>query len=92
MNELIKKLAEQSYEQQPLMIANPQTFEIEHKIGNGGVPMYHRVFNQEKFAESIVKECIHTLQLKIVRNGNTPENKRSREHIRDLAEHFGVQL
>ena len=57
MNELIKKLAEQSYEQQPLMVVNPQTYEPEHKIGNGGVPMYHRVFNQEKFAELIVREC-----------------------------------
>ena len=57
MNERIKELAEQAYEQQPLMIANPVTFEIEHKIGNGGVPMYHKVFNQEKFAELIVRDC-----------------------------------
>lgn len=57
MNKRIKELAEQAYEQQPLMIVNPQTYELEHKIGNGGVPMYHRVFNQEKFAELIVKEC-----------------------------------
>ena len=57
MNKRTKEIAEQSYEQQPLMVVNPQTYEPEHKIGNGGVPMYHRVFNQEKFAELLVKEC-----------------------------------
>jgi hypothetical protein len=46
----------------------------------------------ERFAELIVKECIYTLQLKIVRNGNTPENLRSREHIRDLGEKFGIEF
>ncbi len=46
----------------------------------------------EKFAEFLVKECIYTLQLKIVRNGNTPENLRSREHIRDLGEKFGIEF
>ena len=47
---------------------------------------------QRKFAELIVKECIYTLQLKIVRNGNTPENLRSREHIGDLGEKFGIEF
>ncbi len=50
------------------------------------------IFESEKFAELIVKECIYTLQLKIVRNGNTPENLRSREHIRDLGEKFGIEF
>ncbi len=50
------------------------------------------IFEAEKFAELIVKECIYTLQLKIVRNGNTPENLRSREHIRDLGEKFGIEF
>lgn len=59
MNDRIRELALQAYEQQPMMIANPETFEIEHKIGNGGVPMYHRVFNQEKFAQLIVRECLN---------------------------------
>jgi hypothetical protein len=57
MNERIRLLAEQAYEQKPLMVLNPETYEPEHKIGNGGVPMYNRVFNQEKFAELIVREC-----------------------------------
>ena len=45
-----------------------------------------------EIAELIVKECIYTLQLKIVRNGNTPENLRSREHIHDLANKFNIDL
>jgi hypothetical protein len=57
MNERIRELAEQAYEQKPLMVVNPQTYLPEHKIGNGGVPMYIREFNQEKFAELIVREC-----------------------------------
>lgn len=43
-----------------------------------------------KFAELIVKECIYTIQRKIVRNGNTPENIRSRQHIIDLGNKFGI--
>jgi hypothetical protein len=62
MNERIKQLAEQAYEQKPLMVLNPETFEIEHKIGNGGVAMYNRVFNQEKFAELIVAECLRQVE------------------------------
>ena len=62
MNERIRELAEQAYEQKPLMVLNPETFEIEHKIGNGGVAMYNRVFNQEKFAELIVRECIDVVE------------------------------
>jgi hypothetical protein len=58
MNERIRELAEQAYEQKPLMVVNPQTYLPEHKIGNGGVPMYIREFNQEKFAELIVRECL----------------------------------
>jgi hypothetical protein len=57
MNERIRELAVLAYEQQPLIVANPQTYEAEHKIGNGAIPMYQQVFNQEKFAELIVREC-----------------------------------
>jgi hypothetical protein len=51
MNERIRELAELCYEVKPLMVENSQ------KIGNDGVPLYNEVFNQEKFAELIVKEC-----------------------------------
>lgn len=57
MNHRLDELYEQAYEQKPLMVANPETFEIEHKVGNGGRLMYTREFNKEKFAELIIKEC-----------------------------------
>ncbi len=76
MNERIKELAEQAG------LYDEKTPEE--------VPGFTASF--EKFAESIVRECIYTLQLKIVRNGNTPENLRSREHIRDIGEKFGIEF
>ena len=57
MNERIRELAEQAYEQDPLMVINPKTHEPEHRISKDGVTMYHKVFNREKFAELIVREC-----------------------------------
>ena len=45
----------------------------------------------EKFAESIIQECIYIIQMKIPRNGNTPENLRSYEHVKDIRDHFGVE-
>jgi hypothetical protein len=57
MNARIRELIEQAYEHQPLMVVNPKTYQVEHKIGHGEAPMYHRVFNQEKFALLIVGEC-----------------------------------
>jgi len=45
----------------------------------------------EKFAELIIAECILTIQLKMPRDGSTPENVRSREHVQDIKEHFGVE-
>ena len=85
MNERIQELAEQAYEQQPLMVVNSQTYEPEHKIGNGGVPMYHRVFNQEKFAELIVKECWTTIS-PFIEDDNLAEDA-----LAELKEHFGVE-
>jgi hypothetical protein len=49
-------------------------------------------FYYQKFAELIIKECILTIQLKIIRNGYTPENNRSLMHVNDLAEKFGISL
>ena len=78
MNELTRKLSEQAVEEtQLLMIMEYKNFESK---------LY------EKFAELIVKECIYTLQLKIVRNGCTPENLRSYQHIGDLATKFDIKL
>jgi hypothetical protein len=88
MNERIRELAEQAYEQQPLMVANRETFEIEHKIGHGGAPMYHRVFNQEKFAELIVRECAQICQ----DQPNHYALKTDRDNCAvAIKEHFGVE-
>ena len=46
----------------------------------------------EQFALDIVKECIMTIQREIVRNGNTPENLRSRKHLNDIATKFGIEF
>jgi hypothetical protein len=38
------------------------------------------------------KICIAILQGKIVRNGDTPENKRTRQHIKDIMKYFDMNL
>ena len=85
MNERIRELIEQAYEQQPLMVVNPKTSEVEHKIGHGEAPMYHRVFNQEKFAKLIVRECEAALAPML-------RDMVSRGQAYDLIkQHFGVE-
>jgi hypothetical protein len=51
-----------------------------------------KVFNKEKFAELIVRECILIIQLGITRDGhNTEKFLRSMKHIKEIKEHFGVE-
>lgn len=45
-----------------------------------------------KLTELIVKQCIYTIQIKVIRDGSTPENLRSWQHVRDIAERFEIQL
>ena len=50
------------------------------------------VFDEEKFAELIVAECILTIQMGITRDGhNTEKYLRSMKHLKDIKEHFGVE-
>ena len=63
MNERIRELIEQAHEQKPVIVLDPETCHPTHKIGNGGVPMYHSELNLEKFAELIVRECADLLEL-----------------------------
>lgn len=44
----------------------------------------------EELVKLTVKECIFIIQKQIVRNGNTPENERSRKHLDSIAERFGI--
>jgi hypothetical protein len=93
MNERFKELAELCYEVNPLMVENSQ------KIGNDGVPLYREVFNQEKFAKLIVRECIN----KITTYDLVPGHSAKWEDIydiharllqdlaEDLKEHFGIE-
>jgi hypothetical protein len=46
----------------------------------------------EKLVEAVVEECILTIQLKIIRNGDTPENNRSFKHVEDIANKFDIKL
>ena len=50
-------------------------------------------FDVAKFAELIVQECILTIQMGITRDGhNTEKYLRSVKHIKQIKEHFGVEL
>lgn len=55
-------------------------------------PYVERSLDEYKLAELVAKECILAIQRKIVRNGNTPENLRSFQHVEDIAEMFGIEL
>ena len=62
------------------------------KLGNGDY--YSSVMvDLERFAEKIVAECILTIQMGITRDGpNTEKYLRSMKHLKDIKEHFGVEL
>lgn len=70
MNERIKLLAEQCYETGP--------------IGKDGWPEYSK-FNEEKFAQLIVREC----QFAIVSRTDLPKHER-KLYNNVLKKHFGV--
>jgi hypothetical protein len=89
VNERIKLLAELCYEVKPSMVENSQ------KIGNDGVPLYREVFNQEKFAELIVRECMdicaereYDIRTRIKDEGKAATAYMIRAYIK---EHFGVE-
>ena len=58
MNNRIRELIEQAHERKPVIVLDPETCQPTHKIGNGGVPMYHSELNPEKFAE-LIKQAIY---------------------------------
>ena len=71
MNERIKLLANQCWEERPQ-------------------GQLH--FDNEKFAELIVGECILTIQMGITRDGyDTEKYQRSMKHIKQIRKHFGVE-
>ena len=86
MNERIQKLIEQATSTQGPTPYNPLTFEV---------------FDKEKFAESIVKECVSVLtltvaegsKLKINLSGNMLKivTRIGNQYANGIIEHFGVE-
>ena len=87
MNERIRKLAEQSYEATTVTTIDPVTQEVVVDFIDGTKPF----FNQEKFAELIVKECAQ-----VCLSGKNKENWRCTDSINKgfsdaVLDHFGVE-
>ena len=76
MNERIRLLAEQCYETGP--------------IGKDGWPEYSK-FNEEKFAELIVWDCIEAIDAKEYTMGGDTEAMGMRFSINIIKKHFGVE-
>ena len=99
MNKRIQELYEQAHERKPYMIANPDTFAIEQKIGNGGVPMFTQEFNSEKFAELIIKDSEASIleSFKSYSDGTNVSDYSEgyvngmKDAIQLIKEHFGVK-
>ena len=74
MNKRIRELAEQAWE----------TIDVSAKLG---IPGTERVFNKEKFAELIVRECA-----KIVEDStwNLPHGYKAVDQAKLVKKHFGV--
>jgi hypothetical protein len=95
MNERIQKLIEQAHEQKPYMVFDPRTCNL-IQLERSGELIYHNVFNPEKFAELLIKECAETLKkdmelahiqlipldFKMYANGRLQ---------RTIEEHFGIE-
>ena len=86
MNEKIKELISQSYEYAVVTTIDPFTQEVVTDYIDGTKP----IFNKEKFAELIVKECIGILEPKSRYMGEGPEVLKDK--IRQIKRHFGVEL
>ena len=64
-----------------------------YNSGNQHTWPEYTIDDPKKFAELIVRECILTIQMGITRDGTKTEKfKRSMTHIKDIKEHFGVEL
>ena len=85
MNEQIRQLAEQAKK-----YALDAMIKITDK--EQALKVYSETYDT-KFAELIVQECILTIQMGITRDGhNTEKYLRSVKHIKQIKEHFGVEL
>jgi hypothetical protein len=72
---------------------NERIEELMKQAGTDSSGKWMGVEHAEKFAELIVRECILTIQMGITRDGhNTEKYLRSIKHIKQIKEHFGVEL
>lgn len=72
---------------------NERIEELMKQAGTDSSGKWMGVEHAEKFAELIVQECIQTIQMGITRDGhNTEKYLRSIKHIKQIKEHFGVEL
>ena len=84
MNEKIRELISQSYEATTVTTIDPFTSEVVVDFIDGTKPF----FNQEKFAELIVKECIAQCE----KNAEHPYlGAGSKLSAFNIKEHFGVE-
>ena len=73
--------------------------EAYYPAGNNGHPEYNVVFNKEKFAKLIAKDCIHYIETHRIPVGNSAAGEMACEwtydalkSIRDeIKEHFGIK-
>ena len=82
MNDKIKELAEQSYEAATITTIDPFTQEVVVDFIDGTKPF----FNQEKFAELIVRECAD-----VANEHNDQAEGVTLGVGRALKKHFGVE-
>jgi hypothetical protein len=92
MNERIRKLAEQAHD-----IEKNTLYFICPTIGSDVAKQVSReeeirLFNYEKFAELIIRECVASIEKTIDTNCETDSEKMGCEFaITDLKKHFGVE-
>lgn len=46
----------------------------------------------EDLVDLVVKDCLITIQRRMLRNGDTPENRQSRLHLNDIAYKYGIKF
>jgi hypothetical protein len=85
MNKRIKELISQSYEYSTITTIDPVTQEVVTDYIDCTKP----IFNKEKFAELIVRDCIGILEPKSRYMGEGPEVLKDK--ISQIKKHFGVE-
>jgi hypothetical protein len=86
MNEKIKELIEQSYEDTVVTTIDPVTQEVVTDYIDGTKP----IFNKEKFAELVLKEAMLVCRTEWVSDSSA--QKYGNQCADSIKQHFGVEL